>query len=72
MDEDWRRLLAEQTTDIIQIKNEVHAISKYVRRRRLWGYITTAVAIITIVGGIIYLPPFINNLINQIFSVIHK
>jgi hypothetical protein len=50
----------------------VQAISKYVRRRRLWGYITTAVAIITIVGGVIYLPPFINNLINQIFSIIHK
>ncbi len=72
MDEDWRRLLAEQTADIVQIKNEVHAISKYVRRRRLWGYITAAIAIITIIGGVIYLPPFINNLINKIFSVIHK
>ncbi len=72
MDEDWRRLLAEQTADIVQIKNEVHAISKYVRRRRLGGYITAAIAIITIIGGVIYLPPFINNLINQLFSVIHK
>ena len=72
MDEDWRRLLAEQTADIVQIKKEVHAISKYVKRRRLWGYITAAVAIITIIGGVIYLPPFINNLINKIFSVIHK
>ena len=52
MDEDWRRLLAEQTADIAQIKKEVHRVYKYIRGQRLLGYIKIAIIILTIVAGV--------------------
>jgi len=72
MDEDWRRLLAEQTADIAQIKKEVHRVYKYIRGQRLLGYIKTAIIILTIVAGVVYLPPLIRNLISQFSSLISK
>ena len=72
MDEDWRRLLAEQTADIAQIKKEVHRVYKYIRGQRLLGYIKIAIIILTIVAGVVYLPPLIRNLISQLSSLISK
>jgi len=72
MDEDWRRLLAEQTADIAQIKKEVHRVYKYIRGQRLLGYIKTAIIILTIVAGVVYLPPLIRNLVSQLSPLISK
>ncbi|HPD07668.1 hypothetical protein KBI31_00970 [Patescibacteria group bacterium] len=72
MDEDWRRLLAEQTADIAQIKKEVHRVYKYIRGQRLLGYIKIAIIILTIVAGVVYLPPLIRNLVSQLSPLISK
>jgi len=72
MDEDWRRLLAEQTADIAQIKKEVHRVYKYIRGQRLLVYIKIAIIILTIVAGVVYLPPLIRNLVSQLSPLISK
>ncbi|HNW55518.1 MAG TPA: hypothetical protein PKN62_00325 [bacterium] len=70
MDEELRRILAEQAAAIAEIKEDTKKIYRYLRWQRIGGWLKLLLILIPLIAGAIYLPPVLNDLINQV-SAIH-
>lgn len=62
MDEDLRRILAEQAAAIAEIRENSRLTYKYIRWQRWWGWIKLIIIIIPLIAGMIYLPPLLKDL----------
>lgn len=71
MDEDLRRILAEQAAAIAEIRENSRLTYKYIRRQRLWGWIKLIIIIIIpLIASIIYLPPLLKDLFDWYKSIL--
>jgi len=70
MDEDLRRVLAEQATAIAEISKNTKKICKYIQWQRIHSWLNLAIVIIPLIAGAIYLPPLVKDLIDQYSSVL--
>lgn len=70
MDEDLRRILAEQAVAIAEIRENSRLTYKYIRWQRLWNWIKLVIIIIPLIAGVIYLPPLLKDLFNLYKSIL--
>ncbi len=69
MDEELRRILAEQSAAIEDIKEKTQRIYRYIRWQKFWNWFRLLVIIIPLIAGAIYLPPLIKDLIDNFTSL---
>jgi len=69
MDEDLRRVLAEQAIAIAEIRESTRLIYKYIYWQRIWGWFKLAVIIIPLIAAAVYLPSVIKDWISTYSSL---
>lgn len=62
-------ILQEVLASNSEIKQELDYIHRYIRRGVLWGYIRFAFIIIPLLLSIIYLPPFVKDILSLLGPV---
>ena len=59
MDEDLRRVLAEQAAAIAEVRENTRLIYRYIYWQRILGWIKWFLLILSLLAGVIYLPPLL-------------
>jgi hypothetical protein len=70
MDEDLRRVLAEQAAAIAEVRENTRLIYRYIYWQRILGWIKWLLLILSLLAGVIYLPPLLKDSFSLYSSIL--